>query len=159
MFQCADGAIVIAAGTQSLWRSFCGAIDRPDLLEDERFDALADRVANVDELEAEIEPVIESRSIERWIETFHEHSIPAGPIHDTQSVWDDDVKAAGLHEVMHREGQTDAHVIDHPVHFRNLATSLRTPPEELGESTGQLLERVGYASDEIERLRLENVVD
>jgi crotonobetainyl-CoA:carnitine CoA-transferase CaiB-like acyl-CoA transferase len=160
VFECADEPLVVAAGTDSLWRDLCEAIDRPELYDDERFATVDDRLDNRDALVAELGSVLESRPREAWLKTLHGHNVPAGPIYDTCSVWEDEhVQRRNLHRRMERAGREDADVIDHPVHFANLATHLDTPPETLGESTDDVLERYGYPRTEIDRLREQNVVE
>jgi crotonobetainyl-CoA:carnitine CoA-transferase CaiB-like acyl-CoA transferase len=158
-FECADDRLVIAAGTDSLWGDLCESLDRPELHDDDRFRTLEDRLENRDALVAELESILASRSREAWIERLHAHGVPAGPIHDTRSVWEDEhVRRRQLHRRMERDGREAADVIDHPVHFANLATHLETPPEKLGESTDETLERYGYTQSEIDHLRERNVV-
>lgn len=158
-YDCSDTSIIIAAGTPDFWRSFCRAIERPDLLEDDRFATMDDRVENREELADIVEPILESESSEYWIDRLHEEGIPAGPIYDTKTVWEDEhVQRRGLHQVMERKNREDADVIDQPVHFAQLATRLEIAPQRLGESTDSILQRHGYSTEELERLREEGVI-
>lgn len=160
VFECADGQLVIAAGTDSLWADLCAAIDRPGLADDERFGTVDDRLTNREQMLAELEPKLESYPLETLLERLHGHSVPAGPIHDTVSVWEDEhVQRRQLHRRMERNGREDADVIDHPVHFSNLGTRLEIAPQELGESTDEVLEGCGYSQAEIEQFRDQNVVE
>ncbi len=159
-FECEEGLLVIAAGTDSLWSDFCTAIDRPELYDDDRFSTVGDRLENRDVLVDEIESALEAETAEVWLERLHAHSVPAGPIHDTCTIWEDEhVQKRKLRRRMERENGSTADVIDHPVHFRNLATRLDIAPEDLGESTEEMLKRHGYSEAEIGRLREENVVE
>ena len=159
VFSCADDDIVIAAGTASLWEEFCSVLGREDLLADERFQTLPDRCANLEALTEAIEAELATDTASAWIDRLQAAAIPAGPIHDTKSVWEDEhVARRGLHKVMEREGREDADVIDTPIHFSTLGTHLETPPEELGASTTSLLRRHGYDEAEIERLRADGVI-
>lgn len=160
VFECADESLVIAAGTDSLWADLCDAIERPELYDDDRFASVEARLENREALVAELSSTLGSRSREAWIERLHGYNVPAGPIYDTVSVWEDEhVRKRNLHRRMEREGREAADVIDHPIHFANLATSLRIPPQELGESTDDVLGRYGYSESEIERLREERVIE
>jgi crotonobetainyl-CoA:carnitine CoA-transferase CaiB-like acyl-CoA transferase len=159
LFDCGDENIVIAAGTQSLWEEFCAVLDREDLLEDERFETMHDRSQNAEALTEIVEAELEADAADAWIDRLQAADVPAGPIHDTKSIWDDEhVVRRNLRRTMKRDGRKDADVIDHPVHFSSLSTHLGTPPEELGESTARLLARQGYDEAEIERLREAGVV-
>lgn len=159
-FECTDGAIVIATGTNSLYRDFCAAIDRPDLADDPRFATILDRLEHRDALLEEITPVIAGESMETWIGRLHERGVPAGPIYDTTTVWEDEhVVQHGLKRTMARRDRQDAIVIDHPVHFSDVLTHFDVPPEELGESTDTVLTEHGYSSSEIADLRERGVID
>lgn len=159
-YECTDRPIIIAAGTPDFWRGFCRAIDRPDLLEDERFATMDDRVDNRDALADIVEPIIAAESSEYWIERLHAEDVPAGPIYDTKTVWEDEhVRKRELHRTMDREDREDADVIDHPVHFTALTTQLEVAPERLGQSTNNVLQRHGYSAEELETLREEGAIE
>ena len=160
VFECADARLVIAAGTDSLWREFCVALELDALSEDERFDTLPGRVENRGELEEQLDAILGEYPLDTLLARPHANDIPAGPIYDTETVWDDEhVRQRGLHRTMPRESREDADVIDHPVHFRSLVTELRTPPEELGQSTDDVLASHGYDTDEIAELRDAEIVE
>jgi crotonobetainyl-CoA:carnitine CoA-transferase CaiB-like acyl-CoA transferase len=160
VFECDTDRIVIAAGTDSLWEDLCVAIDRTDLLEREGFQTADRRVENVDELQEELESTLSDHSAEHWIPKLHDHQVPAGPIYDTKTVWQDKhVKQRGLHVEMERPGRDNADVIDHPVHFQEILSTPRSPPEELGESTEAILSELNYSPEEIKDLREMNIVD
>lgn len=159
-YDTADGKIVVAAGTDSLWRDLCDALGLDDLAADERFETMGDRIENREALQDELEPQFESYDQDELFERLHEFEVPAGPIYDTKTVWEDEhVRKRELHRTMPRDDREDADVIDHPVHFRNLLTELRRPPERLGESTDDILAQVGYDRDEISSLRDADLID
>lgn len=158
-YECSDMSIIIAAGTPSFWRGFCRALERPDLLENGRFATIDDRVDNRAELDNIIEPILESESSDYWIDRLHDEGVPAGPIYDTKTVWEDEhVKQRELRQVMEREDWVDADVINQPVHFTELDTQLEIAPQRLGESTDSILQRHGYSAEDLERLREEGVI-
>jgi crotonobetainyl-CoA:carnitine CoA-transferase CaiB-like acyl-CoA transferase len=159
VFECRDDAVVIAAGTPSLWRDLCTALDREELLTDDRFESMTDRVENREAMREALAGTLGSEPAETVVSTLQASGVPAGPIHDTKSVWDDPhVRERGLRRRMEREGRSDAEVIDHPVHFTELLPSLRRAPETLGESTEDVLAAHGYTEAEIEALREGGVI-
>ena len=159
VYSCADENIVIAAGTDSLWRDFCAVLGLGNLIDDERFATPSARAENHDVLKEEIEAVLTDGPADEWVDTLQGANIPAGPIHDTVSVWEDDhVERRNLRRTIERDGRADAEVIDHPIHFSALATELSRPPEALGASTADVLGELGYDDREIERLREEDVI-
>lgn len=62
-FRCADGWAIICAGNHPTWVRLCETIGRRDLLDDPRYATQGERVAHVDQLEAEIDAWTITRSI------------------------------------------------------------------------------------------------
>lgn len=159
IFSCADDIIVIAAGTNPLFEDFCRVLGREDLLTDDRFADMDDRVENVHELTDIIESELESDSAEAWVDRLQEATVPAGLIHDTKSIWNDDhVEQRELKQELERPGRKNADVIDHPIHFSELATQLGTPPESLGESTMDVLQGLGYDEEQLEQFEADGII-
>ena len=79
-FRTSDGHIVVAAGHGSMFARFAEAVGRPQWAADARFATLADRLANVDALKAEIESVLETAPTDRWHGLLEAAGIPCGPI-------------------------------------------------------------------------------
>lgn len=154
VFECRDGPMVLAAATRTLWESFCEAVDRPALARDSRFESLEDRVENRDALVEAINDVLDERAVDEWIERLHDNEVPAAPVYDTETVWEDEhVDQRELHRVLPRDGRPDADVIASPMRFTNGATELRSAPPALGSDTEAVLENHGWTPDEIDRIQ------
>lgn len=160
VFDCADDRIVALASTPTLWVSFCESINRPDLLDDERFDSNEHRLENREQLHEELGAEFATESAEYWIEQFHENEVPAAPIYNTYDVWEDEhVRQRELRKTIEREGKMDAEVVDNPVRFTNLETTIRRAPPGLGEDTDDVLNAAGYDEEEIRALRESGIVE
>ncbi len=160
VYECVDENIVIAAGTDSLWEDLCSVLEREDLINDERFETTEDRAKNIQELDEIINAELSDETADHWIERLHDADVPAGPIYDTKTVWEDEhVKQRQLHQVMERKEQKNANVVDHPIHFSELATRLDRPPEKLGESTEDILAQCGYDKAKINELRENEIIE
>lgn len=79
-FQAADGEVVAAPFTQRFWRSFCRALDRPDLAGDERYTDLAARARHRLALVEEIEEQTRTRPVEAWLSALLDNDVPCGPV-------------------------------------------------------------------------------
>lgn len=160
LFECSDGYIVLIAFSEQIWADFCAAIDREDLLTDDRFQGRRNRVEHRAALLDEINPILAERTTEEWLDILHDHEVPAGPINDTKTVWNDDhVRARGLRRTIDRPDRAEATVIDNPVQYQSLAVGPGRHPPDLGEHTEDLLTDLGYSPDTIEQLQQDGVIE
>lgn len=160
IYDTADGQIVIAAGSQGLWPSFCRGLGREDLVDDERFETVDRRLENRPELRAIVQKILLDRTAEEWQETMFAESVPVAKIQDTLSVWDDDyVQYRELHQRVKRTDGKFAHYIKSPQIFRSIEDEIQSPPPVLGEHTGSILDMCGYTDEQIAELRDEEVVE
>ena len=98
MYSTADGYLNVACGNQKLWEEFCAGIGREDLATDDRFETNSGRVNNMDELEAELSAVLETKSTDEWVELLaEERGLPVGPVFDVDEALDNEqVNARGV---------------------------------------------------------------
>jgi crotonobetainyl-CoA:carnitine CoA-transferase CaiB-like acyl-CoA transferase len=68
LFRASDGWIVLFITHDEFWRKFCGEVDRPEWLADERFATMAARRANREVVLAAIAEVLASDAAIRWVE-------------------------------------------------------------------------------------------
>ena len=81
-FKTADGAIIIAAGNDSLFIKMCEALGRNDLATDPNHKSNALRQKHHKKLEFEIESVLKHKSTAHWIEVVSKAGVPCGPINN-----------------------------------------------------------------------------
>lgn len=155
VFETADSYMAACCVGNSLWPSFCEALGRPDLIDDDRFATQADRKTNKDALYDILDPVVASKSTDEWLPVLREHGVPCGPLHDTRSTWEDPyAEAEDLIEELGAEPMDDTiPVVRHPARFDGEQLDARTPPKPLGEDTEAVLRETGYESADLDRLR------
>ena len=81
LFRTGDGWLFVMCQTPKFWGLFCKAIDRPDLLADERFSTPADRLANRETLQEAIEETLDGNSTAHWLELLS-GQVPVAPVND-----------------------------------------------------------------------------
>ena len=153
-FETADGYINVACLNPKLWRMFCTAVDREDLVEDDRFESNADRVEHMSELEEEIEATLREQTTERWMETLVEEAgIPAGPVFSVENaLTNEQTEARGaVTELEHPEVGTIP-VIEHPLHYNDAESGFESPPPLLGEDNRKIFQELGYSEEELDEL-------
>lgn len=78
-FLCEDQRYIgVSAGSEAEWRSFCAAIERPDLLDDQRFRTNMARVIHRDELIAILEPAFKAKPQYYWMMRLSRVKVPCG---------------------------------------------------------------------------------
>jgi crotonobetainyl-CoA:carnitine CoA-transferase CaiB-like acyl-CoA transferase len=145
----ADGHFVMGATNQKLWQTLCNAIERRDLLDEERFSTVSLRLANRLALVESLERSFVQHTCAHWIEQLLAVGIPAGPILTYPEAFDSE---HGRHRQMRIE-------IDHPVEGKvpnigfavkmgGTPQQVRRPPPLLGQHTAEVLAEFGIAADE-----------
>ena len=76
-FPVQDGWFLVGVGSPDQWHRFCQALGRPDLENDPRFAANADRVRNRAELDSLLAGIFRQRPASGWDRAMREHRIPA----------------------------------------------------------------------------------
>ncbi len=154
MIRTSDGWIQMVGVPAHLWPGFARAIDRPDLVDDERFnnqfltpEALADLCQLVDE-------IFPTRTTAEWSERLAAAGQRFAPVRDHLEVIDDEGAVANGYFVD----------VDHPEYgrIRTIGSPLRlsaTPTEpglvapELGQHTEEVLVEAGFSWDELATLQ------
>jgi crotonobetainyl-CoA:carnitine CoA-transferase CaiB-like acyl-CoA transferase len=157
-FATRDQHIVIGAGGQPMWIKVCQILGRPDLAADERFSTVAARVRNLRELREALEDELRRESSAHWLERLEAAGIPAAPILTYDQVYTDPhARARGMVIDAGNGGTTP--LVGNPVKMSLTPWRLRRRAPGLGQDTGAVLERLGFASAEIADLRRHGVLN
>jgi len=89
-FSTSDGAVVIAAGNERLWKELCHVLELPELLDDLRLSDNTARTENQAYLERVISARTRERTTEDWLLRLRQAGIPAGPIQTIAEVMQDE---------------------------------------------------------------------
>lgn len=82
-----SGYVAVSGGTQSTVIGLFEAIGRPELIDDPRFATSADRIANVDALDAILGGWIVERSMEEVVAVFDAKQVAAAPVADIAQIF------------------------------------------------------------------------
>jgi len=160
VFPTADGHIILAAGNDGQWESFCKAAGRPELAADARFRTNPNRIRNRKELIPLIRDIMKERERKDWIERLDAAGVPCGPINDYKEVFDDP-------QVRHRQLKIETpHPLSgslpgiaSPMRFSETPVEYKLPPPLLGEHTREVLGKLlGMESAELDRLAARKII-
>jgi crotonobetainyl-CoA:carnitine CoA-transferase CaiB-like acyl-CoA transferase len=159
-FEAADGYVIVGVGNDSLWRAFCQAAGRPDLLADPRFATNALRVSNYDALRAELAPLIRSRGVGEWLQALESAGVPCGRVRTVaEALESDQVRARGLLLDVEHPTLGRGRYVGSPISLDGAGRGSLRPPPLLGQHTEEILaERLGLAAEEVRALRAQGVV-
>ena len=159
-FQSADGHIVIATGTNSLFRRLCVVLGREDIAEDARFRTNQERVVHREALVEILTAVTRARTTAEWLELFEANKIPCAPVNTLQEAFADrEVVDNGMLVELQHPKVGAIHVIGTPYRFGGTPAAVRTAPPLLGEHTDSVLEEVLLLDREsMEALREDGVL-
>jgi crotonobetainyl-CoA:carnitine CoA-transferase CaiB-like acyl-CoA transferase len=154
VYETRDHYVIVSTVAHREWQGFCRAAQRPDLLEDPRFQDTAGLVANAAprlELMAEI---LETRSTGYWLEALDREDVPCAPVLTRENVH------------LHPQVQANGIIVegDHPVVGRvrqarpaermdGTPSEIRRPAPTLGQHSDEILRESGFSADEISTLR------
>ncbi|HKW36440.1 MAG TPA: CaiB/BaiF CoA-transferase family protein, partial [Burkholderiales bacterium] len=82
VFPTADGHLILGAGNDSQWASFCSAAEQPGLAADPRFRTMPDRIRNRAALIPIVRDIMKRRANRDWIERLDAANVPCGPINN-----------------------------------------------------------------------------
>jgi crotonobetainyl-CoA:carnitine CoA-transferase CaiB-like acyl-CoA transferase len=159
-FRTADGYVTIGANSEKMWASLCRQVlERPELLEDERFRGLPNRLANVEALQEEIERVLVTRPTAHWVPLLDAAAVPGGPVYTfDETVEDPHIKAREMFFDVEHPKIGPMKNIGYPVKFSRTPQQYRSPAPWLGQHTEEVLSELGYAREQIDALFGEAVV-
>jgi crotonobetainyl-CoA:carnitine CoA-transferase CaiB-like acyl-CoA transferase len=153
-FPTADDYVVVACASENLWPRFCRALNREELIDDDRFRTNERRVDNRDELEAILTEEIEGYTTEEIVEQLQDHDVPARAVNDMADVFSHpQIEARNMRRTMEHPTVGTVEMPDSPMNFQTADTVFEEHPPELGEQTDRVLQEFGYAPKEIEALR------
>jgi len=158
-FEAADGYVVVACASQAIWYRLCEALDRPDLVDDPRFETNEKRVDNRAALESILTDAFADRSVDEVVDLLRTNDVPVGRIRDVLEAFDDpQAEARGMRQRVTHPTAGEIELPGSPMQFSEYAATARRHPPLLGEHTEEVLAELGYSEAAIERLQAEDVV-
>ncbi len=154
-----NGYLNLGAATQPTWEQLCRAIQREDLMEDERFRNPWDRKAREHELAALLEETFSTQDTEDWLELLDAAGVVAGPIYNMEQVYrDPQVLAREMLVDTHDPELGTLHNIGVPVKLSSTPGSIRRRAPALGEHSVEVLLERGFTQEEVASLLAEGVI-
>jgi formyl-CoA transferase len=159
-FKTTDGYLVIGVASEVIWKRFCQAIGRADLIDDDRFASNSKRVENRAELIGLLGEAFMQRSNGAWFKLLTEAEVPCAPVQSIDQVFQAPqvLHRDMLMEVEHPTAGT-VRMAGIPVKFSVTPASVRMPPPLLGQHNVEVLKNwLGMSDPAIDELKREKVL-
>jgi formyl-CoA transferase/CoA:oxalate CoA-transferase len=165
VFPTADAPLMVAVGSDGLWRRFTSATGLDELTDDPRYVTNPDRVRNRDTLIPLITKTLAARGCAEWTDLLNTAGVPAGPVNTVPAALEQPQVAARemVVEIEHPVAGT-LKMLGSPLKLSaqpppaSSAPYLRRPPPVLGEHTNEILAEAGYTAEQVTELREAGVV-
>jgi crotonobetainyl-CoA:carnitine CoA-transferase CaiB-like acyl-CoA transferase len=155
-----DGYVTVGGNNTKLWTAFCTQVcNRPEWLNEPRFNPLSERLKHVDELEREIEAVFATQPTAHWVEKLDAAGVPGGAVYAyDQILADPHIKALKMVVEIDHPHIGRMKSLGIPVKSTGELLAIRQPAPWLGQHTDEVLKALGYELRDIENLYSEGVL-
>jgi len=158
-YRTADGWLAVGGVDPARWPGFCRAIEREDLVTDERFDNAGKRIKDRETLNAVVEEHLMTRKTDEWMPTLEAEDIFCAPVLDYQQVLShEQVRANGYTAEIDHPRAGRATVIPTPIAFSETPVDSTRPEPQHGEHTEEVLREFGFGDEAIARLRSDRII-
>ena len=159
-FETSDGWITVAVFTDTFWKGFCAALDRPHWERDARMATNAARRAHRDEVLTLLAHRFRDEPSSHWLPRLYAEGVPAGPVQRVSEVCDDpQVRARGMIAAMQHPVAGTVYAAGNPIKMTGWEHETHRAAPTLGEHTDAVLREVaGYDDARISALRAQRVI-
>jgi formyl-CoA transferase len=154
-----DGYFTVGANNDKLFEAFCRAIERPDLLEDPRFQTRGSRLQNRGALIPQIEKTTTTEDRAFWLARLDGAGVPGGPINTyPEALADPHVRARNMVVDLVHPAAGAIKALGIPVKLSETPGAVDRPAPLLGQHTAELLTELGLGPAEQQALKDEGVI-
>lgn len=154
-----DGHIIIAVIVDSFWDNLQEVIDHPPF-QDEKYKTQPQRLADKEIIDAKLGEIFATQNSNYWLERLNEKRIPCARVNKFGEALNDEqvLSRNMIIELKHPSGASTKGP-GNPIKLSRTGEESFSAAPLLGEHTGKVLaELLGYADNEIERLRQEGAI-
>lgn len=158
-FETKDGYVIIGVPNDWLWKKMCDALGLDDLKDHPKYAENNNRVANREELVGILTEYTKTKESAEIIDILKRAGVPSGPINNIAELLDHP-------QVIHREMVQEVQhptigalkMLGVPLKLSETPGSIRKAPPLLSENTNEVLETLGYSSEDLKNLKEKGVI-
>jgi formyl-CoA transferase len=154
VYRAADDTWFVLLVTPDKVAAVAKAIGRPDLLTDSRFSDPAKLMANMPQLTAILDEVFSAQPMAHWYAVFNGVHATFGPVRGPEEVINDpQLRANDIIVPLEGAGGKLTSTISSPIQVHGITKVPAKRAPEIGEHNDDVLKELGFAAEEIDRLR------
>ncbi|WP_404328540.1 CaiB/BaiF CoA transferase family protein [Mesobacillus maritimus] len=158
-FETKDGYVIIGVPNDWLWKKMCDALGLDDLKDHPKYAENINRVANREELVGILTEYTKTKESAEIIDILKRAGVPSGPINNIAQLLEHP-------QVIHREMVQEVQhptigalkMLGVPLKLSETPGSIRKAPPLLSENTKEVLETLGYNSEDLKNFKEKGVI-
>lgn len=159
IYETSDGYLTMSTVSDKEWEGFCNAVERPELITDERFATSIARRQNIGVRREIAGAEISKRTTKFLLEVLDAHDVPCAPVLSRQELMDHpQLVEGGTIDRQHFDGFGEVRQAIPAARFQLTESSIRLPAPKLGQHTLELLTDLGYEESECDALLSSKIV-
>ena len=148
IYKAKDGYITAVAVSDAEWQGMCNALERQDLIEDERFATSAARVSNSGERKDLTGKEISKWNSEEILARFQEQGVPCAPLLSRMELMShEQILANESILVSDVDGFGEVRQARPAARFNETPSEISRPAPRLGEHGNEILTELGYSNE------------
>lgn len=149
-YSTSDGFLSLLPYWDNHWKTFCGIIERPDMITDPRFDRMKNRLKNIDAMHGEIGNELKKRTTADWLALLEPTNVPHMVVNTLDDLIEDPhLVESGYWQLHDHPTEGTIRMTSPPYNFSETPASIRRLPPHLGEHSREVLAAAGYSDDDI----------
>jgi crotonobetainyl-CoA:carnitine CoA-transferase CaiB-like acyl-CoA transferase len=159
LFQTSTDPIFVALSNDRVFDQFCRTVlNRPEILEDPRFENGRKRAGNRDEIHALLSGIFATDTCENWLKKMR--ALPVGPVRTVgEALESQEIASAGMLKTVSHPSAGSIRLVGAPYKFSRTPVVEPSAPPLLGTDTDAVLnDLLGYDENKIAELRANQII-
>ena len=155
-----DGHVAIICIREGHWRKLTTAMERPELLEDDRFKDMETRSQSMERTDGIVQDWTQELSTQEVFERCQQFGVPCSPVQTLSEVLNDPhLRQRGMLKEISGRDSRPMMLFGTPIQFEDISPPNPTMPRKLGEDNETVYgELLGLNAEEIEKCRQSGVL-